>query len=240
MRGINKCCHVFGLIYFELIPKNHYVAVRSPIDHNHTPWPVSYAHSLQQYAQDASVPPLFCASQRDHSTPLPQVRQFTQSYLRPNLTRTAMKKSRTKSIVEEEEFEDEDTETSIEEEDLFASSSTPIIRDPSAHLQPLLSSLNQMIALPTTERHSAFSQTRVGALRRIVQLYPGEEIDGLKKVLRNWRFLGGRVTRKTAEEIVGRCCRLDRADLAVELVNDRTQCKLTLLLDTNGRSELTE
>jgi hypothetical protein len=141
-----------------------------------------------------------------------------------NLIDIALKKSRTKSIVEEEEFEDE---TSIEEEDLFATSSTPVIRDPSAHLQPLLTTLDRMIALPTSERNSEFSQTRVGVLRRIVQLYPSEEIDGLKKVLRNWRFLGGRVTRKTAEEIVGRLCRLNRADLAVELVNDRTQCKVS-------------
>lgn len=43
----------------------------------------------------------------------------------------------------------------------------------------------------------------MGTLRRIVQLYPAEELDGLKGVLRQWRALGGRVTRKTAEEIVG-------------------------------------
>jgi hypothetical protein len=80
------------------------------------------------------------------------------------------------------------------------------------------------MALPTDERVSAFSQVRVGVLRRIIQLYPGEEIDGLKGVLRSWRSLGGRVTRKTTEELVGRLCHLNKVDLAVELINDRTQC----------------
>jgi hypothetical protein len=185
---------------------------------------VLYAHSHQQYAHAASAPPLLYVLGRDHSTQHLQVRLPPCEYS-PELTKIALKKSRSKSIVEEEEFDDEN-ESSIEEEDLFATSSTPIIRDPSAHLQPLLTTLDRMIALPTSERNSEFSQTRVGVLRRIVQLYPSEEIDCLKKVLRNWRFLGGRVTRKTAEEIVGRLCRLNRADLAVELVNDRTQCKL--------------
>jgi hypothetical protein len=126
-----------------------------------------------------------------------------------------------KSVVEEEEEYDE---PETEEDDLFASTSTPTIRDPSAHLQPLLSTLETIMALPTEERVSAFSQVRVGVLRRIVQLYPGEEIDGLKGVLRSWRSLGGRVTRKTAEELVGRLCHLNKVDLAVELINDRTQC----------------
>jgi hypothetical protein len=84
------------------------------------------------------------------------------------------------------------------------------------------------MALPTDERVSAFSQVRVGVLRRIIQLYPGEEIDGLKGVLRSWRALGGRVTRKTTEELVGRLCHLNKVDLAVELINDRTQCTSTL------------
>ena len=83
------------------------------------------------------------------------------------------------------------------------------------------------MALPTDERVSAFSQVRVGVLRRIIQLYPGEEIDGLKGVLRSWRALGGRVTRKTTEELVGRLCHLNKVDLAVELINDRTQCTST-------------
>jgi hypothetical protein len=83
------------------------------------------------------------------------------------------------------------------------------------------------MALPTDERVSAFSQVRVGVLRRIIQLYPGEEIDGLKGVLRSWRALGGRVTRKTTEELVGRLCHLNKVDLAVELINDRTQCEST-------------
>jgi len=125
-----------------------------------------------------------------------------------------------KSVVEEEEFDEVETE----EEDLFASSSAPVIRDASAHLQPLLSSLSTIMALPIDERVSAFSHVRVGVLRRIIQLYPGEEIDGLKPVLRTWRSLGGRVTRKTAEELVGRLCHLNKVDLAVELINDRTQC----------------
>jgi molybdenum cofactor biosynthesis enzyme len=86
------------------------------------------------------------------------------------------------------------------------------------------------MALPTDEKVSAFSQVRVGVLRRIVQLYPGEEIDGLKGVLRSWRSLGGRVTRKTTEELVGRLCHLNKVDLAVELINDRTQCTSTLTL----------
>jgi hypothetical protein len=134
---------------------------------------------------------------------------------------TALKKR--KSVVEEEEFDEVETE----EDDLFASSSAPVIRDASAHLQPLLSTISTIMALPTDERVSAFSQVRVGVLRRIVQLYPGEEIDGLKGVLRSWRSLGGRVTRKTTEELVGRLCHLNKVDLAVELINDRTQCTST-------------
>lgn len=125
-----------------------------------------------------------------------------------------------KSVVEEDEFDEPDAE----EDDLFASSSAPVIRDASAHLQPLLSTLSTIMALPTEDRVSAFSQVRVGVLRRIIQLYPGEEIDELKGVLRSWRSLGGRVTRKTTEELVGRLCHLNRVDLAVELINDRTQC----------------
>jgi len=124
-----------------------------------------------------------------------------------------------KSVVEEEYDEVE-----VEEDDLFASSSTPTIRDASAHLQPLLSTLSTIMALPTEERVSAFSQVRVGILRRIIQLYPGEEIEGLKGVLRSWRSLGGRVTRKTTEELVGRLCHLNKPELAVGMINDRTQC----------------
>jgi hypothetical protein len=131
-----------------------------------------------------------------------------------------------KSVVEEEEFDEVETE----EDDLFASSSAPVIRDASAHLQPLLSTISTIMALPTDESLSAFSQVRVGVLRRIIQLYPGEEIDGLKGVLRSWRALGGRVTRKTTEELVGRLCHLNKVDLAVELINDRTQCTSTLTL----------
>lgn len=99
-----------------------------------------------------------------------------------------------------------------------------MIKDATAQLQPLLNQLEAVRSLPSDERRGAFSNVRVGVLRRIVQLYPAEEVDGLKGVLRNWRMLGGRVTRKTAEEIVGRLVRLERADLAVELANDRTQC----------------
>jgi hypothetical protein len=110
------------------------------------------------------------------------------------------------------------------DDDLFASSSTPTIRDPSAQLQPLLNSIEQIMALPVEKRKGVFGQMRVGTLRRIIQLYPSEEIEGLKGILRNWRALGGRVTRKTAEELVGRLCHLGKANLAVEIVNDRTQC----------------
>ena len=115
-----------------------------------------------------------------------------------------MKKNR-KSIETEEAYEDPESEETIDEEDLFASSSssTTLIRDPSAQLQPLLAQIQDIMALPTEERRAAFSHTKVGVLRRVIQLYPAEEVEGLKGVLRSWRSLGGRVTRKTAEELVG-------------------------------------
>lgn len=68
--------------------------------------------------------------------------------------------------------------------------------------------MDDLLSLPTEERKRAFSHTKVGVLRRIVQLYPAEEVDGLKGVLKQWRTLGGRVTRKTAEEVVGELQRL--------------------------------
>lgn len=114
-----------------------------------------------------------------------------------------MKKNR-KTLEAEEAFENEE-ETIEEEEDLFATpSSSSTIRDPSAQLQPLLAQIQDIMALPTDERRAAFATTRVGVLRRVIQLYPAEEIEGLKGVLRSWRSLGGRVTRKTAEELVGK------------------------------------
>ena len=113
-----------------------------------------------------------------------------------------MKKNR-KALEVEESFDNE-SDPVEEEEDLFAvPSSSTTIRDPSAQLQPLLTQIQEIMALPTDERKAAFSNTRVGVLRRVVQLYPAEEIEGLKGVLRSWRSLGGRVTRKTAEELVG-------------------------------------
>lgn len=114
-----------------------------------------------------------------------------------------MKKNR-KALEAEESFDNENDQVE-EEEDLFATpSSSSTIRDPSAQLQPLLAQIQDIMALPTDERRAAFSNTKVGVLRRVVQLYPAEEIEGLKGVLRSWRSLGGRVTRKTAEELVGR------------------------------------
>lgn len=141
-----------------------------------------------------------------------------------SLTLLALKKSRKGAQSAVDEFQDEPEEEY--EQDLFdQESSAPTIRDPSAQLQPLLTQLENVRSLPSDERARAFANVRVGVLRRIVQLYPSEDIEGLRSVLRNWRMLGGRVTRKTAEEIVGRLVRLERADLAVELANDRTQCK---------------
>lgn len=136
----------------------------------------------------------------------------------------ALKKSRKGAQSAVDEFQDEAEEEY--EQDLFDQpDATPTIRDPSAQLQPLLAQLEAVRSLPSDERAGAFADVRVGVLRRIVQLYPSEEVEGLRGVLRSWRMLGGRVTRKTAEEIVGRLVRLDRADLAVELANDRTQCE---------------
>jgi hypothetical protein len=135
----------------------------------------------------------------------------------------ALKKSRKGAQSAVDEFQDEPEEEY--EQDLFDQpDATPTIRDPSAQLQPLLAQLEAVRSLPSDERAGAFADVRVGVLRRIVQLYPSEEVEGLRGVLRSWRMLGGRVTRKTAEEIVGRLVRLDRADLAVELANNRTQC----------------
>lgn len=120
-----------------------------------------------------------------------------------------MKKNR-KALEVEQNYPDEEQLEHEEEDDLFAtssSSSTPSIRDPSAQLQPLLAQINEILALPTEERRREFSHVKVGVLRRIVQLYPAEEIEGLRGMLRQWRTLGGRVTRKTAEEIIGESTR---------------------------------
>lgn len=45
---------------------------------------------------------------------------------------------------------------------------------------------------------------RVGSLRKVVQLSDSaEEVEELRGVLRTWRVLGGKVTKQTAQEIVG-------------------------------------
>lgn len=48
------------------------------------------------------------------------------------------------------------------------------------------------------------TELRVGSLRKVVQLSDTpEEIEELRGVFRTWRVLGGKVTKQTAQELVG-------------------------------------
>ncbi|GFZ47927.1 hypothetical protein JCM24511_05674 [Saitozyma sp. JCM 24511] len=109
-------------------------------------------------------------------------------------------------------------------DDLFDLSSTPAPTSDRADLRAaVLSRITEIASLPPLERKRAIAEVRVGELRRVVSLTTPEELDGLREVFRTWRVLGMRVTNKTADETVGRCCNLGRPDLALELSEDRLQ-----------------
>ncbi|ORY24023.1 hypothetical protein BCR39DRAFT_548201 [Naematelia encephala] len=181
---------------------------------------------------------------------LPRGRAVVVRSLHSSSSVAAKKRSPAKATsartVEEDEPEDED-----DSEDLFAvddsemsdsepsSSSTPEAtrersRGDLEARQALRASLVDYVystatADPDIRRHRRLGEMRVGVLKKIVVLSEKNQLDELRGILRAWRMIQMRITRHTATELIAKCIKSGRIDLALELSEDRTQYGLPAL-----------
>ena len=96
------------------------------------------------------------------------------------------------------------------EADLFSTTEfQPPVSDQSNRSErrlELIRTISRASSLPNAEKKRTVSITRIGTLRKVVQLCDtAEELNDLRGALRGWRVMGIKVTGKTAEEIIGEC-----------------------------------